>query len=64
MFNIVRRFASRISSHEPRDERAVRPSHGPLVKMLESDVSNLDHLARDFSELRRERRTFEHLRPR
>jgi hypothetical protein len=51
MRNFIRRITTKRSSHEPQPEREL--SHGPLVKMLVCDLSNLDSLTRALAEPRR-----------
>ena len=53
MLSFFRYLRSRISDHARHDERAVRPTKALIAQMMQSDVNNLDSLARGLAERRR-----------
>ena len=49
MLNVIRRTGKPASRRDPRDDRRADSRHGPLVRMLQCDLANLDHLTRALS---------------
>ena len=53
MLNLIHRIALRLSGHKPSGERSDAPTYGPVERMMQCDVNNLDRLARALAEPRR-----------
>jgi hypothetical protein len=49
MLNLTRQTAKATGRRDPRDERRADTRHGPLVRMLQCDLANLDNLTRALS---------------
>jgi hypothetical protein len=53
MRNLIRRIATKLSSHDAHHDRSDELPRGPIVQMMVSDLRNLDSLTRALGDHRR-----------
>jgi hypothetical protein len=53
MRNLIRRIATKLSTHEPHHDRSDGPARGPIAQMMVRDLRNLDCLTRALADHRR-----------